>query len=256
MIFYFSGTGNSKYVATRIAAETNDKIIDMAQVLKSGSFNFKVETGEKVGFVFPVYSYGVPTVVSDFVKKLDLDFDAKEEPYSFLIITCGGSIANASGLFIKMLQESNSLVPNAVYSHLMPDNYIPMYNVPTAEQSKDRLEKGNQILENEIIPTIKEEKRHELKPSVLDVLQTAVMYPAYTMLRGTKSFYATDACTSCGLCEQICPTDSIEIQNGKPVWVKKQCTKCLACIHRCPARAIQHGKGTEKRNRYVHPECK
>ncbi|MGI5933052.1 MAG: 4Fe-4S dicluster domain-containing protein, partial [Eubacterium sp.] len=32
------------------------------------------------------------------------------------------------------------------------------------------------------------------------------------------------------------------------------CTKCSACINRCPVQAIQYGKRTKKRPRYVHPD--
>ena len=42
---------------------------------------------------------------------------------------------------------------------------------------------------------------------------------------------------------------------SKPVW-DKDCTMCLACINRCPQEAIQYGKSTEKRGRYLHPDLK
>jgi MinD superfamily P-loop ATPase len=71
-----------------------------------------------------------------------------------------------------------------------------------------------------------------------------------TFARSTRSFSVDDNCNSCGLCERICPIDAIELQNGRPVWVKKHCTQCLGCINRCPQRAIQHGTGTAKRGRY------
>ena len=45
----------------------------------------------------------------------------------------------------------------------------------------------------------------------------------------------------------------IEMIAGRPVWTEDQCNMCLACINRCPAKAIQYGKKTEKRGRYVHP---
>jgi NAD-dependent dihydropyrimidine dehydrogenase PreA subunit len=40
-----------------------------------------------------------------------------------------------------------------------------------------------------------------------------------------------------------------------PVW-GKECTQCLACIHRCPVQAIEYGKATIGKRRYVHPDLK
>ena len=62
-----------------------------------------------------------------------------------------------------------------------------------------------------------------------------------------------DACISCGLCEKICTSGCIEMAAGIPVWTQDKCNMCLACLNRCPATAIQYGKKTEKRGRYVHP---
>jgi NAD-dependent dihydropyrimidine dehydrogenase PreA subunit len=42
---------------------------------------------------------------------------------------------------------------------------------------------------------------------------------------------------------------------GRPAW-EGQCTLCLACLHRCPAEAIQYGKETVGKGRYVNPRVK
>ena len=47
----------------------------------------------------------------------------------------------------------------------------------------------------------------------------------------------------------ICPTNSITIQNGRPVW-GGSCTHCMARICRCPAEAIEYGKKSVGKPRY------
>lgn len=32
-----------------------------------------------------------------------------------------------------------------------------------------------------------------------------------------------------------------------------QCTECLVCLHRCPNEAVQYGKISLNRRRYIHP---
>lgn len=75
----------------------------------------------------------------------------------------------------------------------------------------------------------------------------------YRLCSGTKKFYAEDTCTGCGLCARNCPMQVIVMQDKKPVWTAEKCCKCSTCINRCPAKAIQYGKATKKRNRYVNP---
>lgn len=68
-----------------------------------------------------------------------------------------------------------------------------------------------------------------------------------------KPFFADAKCTSCGICEKICPAQNIKLVSGKPVW-QHRCEQCFACIQWCPDEAIQYGKGTAKKKRYHHPE--
>ena len=70
--------------------------------------------------------------------------------------------------------------------------------------------------------------------------------------KGTSKLYYTEACTSCGLCQELCPMSCITGDNeGHPVW-EGRCTMCLACLHNCPSRAIEHGQDTKGKERYIN----
>ena len=43
MIFYFSATGNSRYVAEKISGQTGEKIISIVDCLKNNNFDFEVD---------------------------------------------------------------------------------------------------------------------------------------------------------------------------------------------------------------------
>jgi NAD-dependent dihydropyrimidine dehydrogenase PreA subunit len=71
----------------------------------------------------------------------------------------------------------------------------------------------------------------------------------------TSKFYATDACTACALCMELCPMRCIEPDDrSRPVW-EGTCTMCLACLHRCPAGAVQYGRDTLGKGRYLNPKA-
>ena len=63
MIFYFSATGNSQYIAQRLAEVTGETLVSITECLLPG---------ERVGFVTPVYFFGLPSIVSEFIRNLDL----------------------------------------------------------------------------------------------------------------------------------------------------------------------------------------
>ena len=61
-----------------------------------------------------------------------------------------------------------------------------------------------------------------------------------------------EKCTGCGLCAKLCPTCTITLHDGHPVW-EDNCTHCMACITRCPAEAIEYGKKSLGKPRYRCP---
>lgn len=56
MIFYFSGTGNSKYIAEKIGGCHNNKGVSISKEMRSnhGELEYYLKKDEIVGFVYPV----------------------------------------------------------------------------------------------------------------------------------------------------------------------------------------------------------
>lgn len=252
MIFYFSGTGNSSYAAHELSKGIKEEIIDLAEAMKNEQFDYKLSPGEKVGFVFPVYFYGIPTIVGEFIDGLTLEMN--EHTYLYAVMTCGGSIAGADQLLKTRLQK-NGYPLSACFELLMVDNYVLMYELSLPSEQKVKLEKADQKL-LEIREKIAQEDRKGYTSGFFGKITTKMAYPFYLSGRKTAKFSVDERCTSCGRCEMNCPEKAIVLEAGKPVWVKDQCVHCLACINACPVEAIQYGKSTKKRRRYVNPILK
>ena len=73
LIFYFSATGNSRHVAQCLQMANGGILVPMDTCLLEGQHKFSVDEGCSVGFVFPVYFWGLPTIVADFIAALQLD---------------------------------------------------------------------------------------------------------------------------------------------------------------------------------------
>lgn len=249
MILYFSGTGNSLHAATEIAKAQGDLPVSIVKELDNGTLQYEFHKNELLGFVYPIYAWGPPQIVLDFIKKIKI---SGEKPYVFSIGTCGGSEGNATHLLQKALL-SKGLSLNSAFSLVMPDNYIFGADVCSESKATKILKSAEERIQviNDIIKK-RQTDVFQLRSGGKPFLHTTIINPLFNRFaRSTKKFYATDACTRCGLCEKICPVHSITIRE-KPVW-GKECTQCSACINRCPAKAIQYGVHTADRGRYVFP---
>jgi NAD-dependent dihydropyrimidine dehydrogenase PreA subunit/flavodoxin len=252
MIFYFSGTGNSLQVAKNIGEKSGEELVSIARVMnsKDGCFEYELRDNETIGFVYPIYAWAPPKMVLNFIEKLR--FKNYKNNYVFSVATCGGNIGNTMKLVNEYLKKKNMNL-NSGFSISMPNNYITMGNVDTRDKEGNKLLAAETTLKN-INNVIMEKKSgvFEVNKGFWPFLLTSVINPMFNKNAiSTKKFYAKDNCTSCGICESVCNSNTIKV-NGKPQW-GEACTQCFACIHYCPVKAIQFGKATESKGRYKNP---
>ena len=240
MIYYFSGTGNSKYVAQRLAETLNETIYDMAMTCD------KHTDAESLGFVMPVYYWGIPNIVLDFLK----DFRIDGKPYIYLVFTCGGSTGAAG----KMFEKAVGRKCNAQFSVIMPDTWTPMFDVSDKAKMEAILNAAEPKID-EIISKVKVKATGNFNRHKGFTPLTPLVYPSYKR-QTTLNFTVSEDCISCGLCEKQCPSGIIKLENGKPVWTDHKCAFCLGCLHRCPKFAIQFGGKTKKHGQFYNPRVK
>jgi ferredoxin len=251
MLFYFSGTGNSLYAATKLLEDTDEELINIAETVNSRHFSYELSSpDEKVGFVFPVYFYGLPSIVSWFISKLE--FTNYSPGYTYAVITCGNSISGADQMLRDKLTKSGHSL-DVVYTLKMPDNYVIAYELPNKMEQLEILSNAELELKK-IKKLIQINNTDGYSSGSKEQLISSAAYSFYLHGRKTKKFYADETCTGCGLCATRCASTAIEIVDGKPTWVKDRCILCLGCMNRCSS--IQYGKATVGRARYVHPILK
>lgn len=255
MIFHFSGTGNSLWVAKQLGEAFNEKLIAIADELNSpeNSFTYSLEEKETVFFVFPVHSWGPAALIKNFVEKIKLKNYNSQAVY--IVCSCGDNCGDTDKIIEKMLLEK-AITVNKVFSIQMPNTYILMkgFGIDYKELEKEKLEKAPRLI-TEIIENIRRGNSTDIyERGNKTFLKSRIVYPLFIKYAiGKNKFFATDKCTSCKLCANICPTKTIEMKERKPVW-KNTCIQCTACIHRCPTQAIEYGNITQNQGRYHHPE--
>ena len=60
MIFYFSGTGNTKFVAKEIAAGIGEDLLFIPDLIRGGRYEFALQPGETVHHPTPIIAGLLP----------------------------------------------------------------------------------------------------------------------------------------------------------------------------------------------------
>ena len=249
IIYYFSGTGNSLAVARDLSYHLEDaEIISIGSVIDSDiRFN-----ADRIGIVFPVYMWGIPLIVRDFVRK----FSGLKGKYIFAVATYG-TLMGATLVKLQKFLKIRDVELKAGFGIMMPGNYIPLYGAADEEKQKKMFVSSKKKIK-EISLIVKEGKKHKIEKSfflfnVVASFLSSMFSPV--ILNTDISFWSDDKCDSCGLCEKICPVENITLKDGKPLW-HNNCQQCMACIQWCPKKAIQFKNKTLRRKRYNNPKVR
>lgn len=248
MILYFSGTGNSAYVAKRIASAIGDEALDLTGKIKSGDYG-ELHSERAWIIAAPTYAWRIPRILENRLERTRLS-GSKE---IYFVMTCGGDIGNA-GKYLRELCDKKGMIYRGCFEIVMPENYIALFSTPDKEEALRIIGRAEPRIDRAIELIKKCEAFPEPTVSLSGRISSGVVNKLfYLMLVNAKKFYATEGCVSCGICAEKCPLNNIAIVNGKPVW-GDNCTHCMACICRCPKEAIEYGKHSRGLIRYTCPK--
>ena len=131
MVFYFTGTGNSRYIAEIISKRLDDDIVSLNEKIKQNDYS-EIHSDRPIVFVFPIYAWQMPHIVRDFIKKVK--FSGTKKVY--FIATCGAESGNAVH-FIKNLCYEKHLHFMGIMTIKMPENYIALFSTPSKEKAAE-----------------------------------------------------------------------------------------------------------------------
>ena len=238
LILYFSGTGNSKFIAELFSRNMNANChsSECYSVEEKLDFRQLIFSQEIIGFCYPVYGSRVPRIMREFVKKhMDVLLHKK------IIIFCTQMIFSGDGAraFIDIFPHRFFEVIYAEH-FFMPNNICNLFLLPLPGKRKirkdiARAERKMQIVCNNISNGIIKKRGFNIISRILGLSQGLFM----PMLEreALDSVMVNNDCTQCNLCVSICPMENLEYQDGK-IAHKSNCTICYRCINMCPQKAI------------------
>ena len=243
MILYFSGTGNSRHLAEKLSSLTGDKAISLAAKLRETPVR-AVSAAKPLVFVCPVHYGRIPRAVEDCIRKIP--FQGNHDAY--FVVTCSDSPQKAEKYVLKLCADKNFRF-RGFASVRMPENNIIDGETCSKEEADALIAKADETAETlarQIVQgsMLRYEPPQKGSGSLFNRLLSAKIKP--------QLFSATDRCTGCAECVRRCPTQNIELSDGKPRW-GTDCTHCLACLNGCPNAAVEYGGKTQGKQRYFLP---
>lgn len=242
MVFYFTGTGNSLYIAKQLS----ESPVSIPQAMKQETLDF---TDESIGIVAPIYGHEMPQMVKDFLKKAAFRTD-----YFYILLTYGNRHGGAAELAKQVCDECGVKV-NYINVIQMVDNWLPSFDM-NEQKAIDK------HIPQQLAPILADlnAKKKAISP-VTDADRAAHQQFLAGISRMPADAWQhllkiSDACVGCGICEKVCPSGSIRVENGRAVHHAGNCQTCLACVHACPQKAIglvmpEKNPNARYRNEYI-----
>jgi len=251
IIYYFTGTGNSLAAAKKISTTLGDcELVSMVS-LKDTTGDI-VPAAERVGIIAPVYDFGLPAIVAEFLERLDL----KKASYTFCVLTMGGIGASALHQANAVAEKKNGRPFDAAWVVRMVGNFVPLYSPAEGAKKEKALSAADKKIQD-IAGKIR--KGLTVRPGIapFSSLLKRFMYEGFIrqIREMDRQFVSDEKCTHCGTCSRVCPVKNIVMVEEKPTW-QHHCELCMACLNLCPAQAIQWTEKTKGRGRYRHPDLK
>lgn len=248
LILYYSGTGNSEYVAKRIGRAVDDTVVDLFERLRNRDCKEMYSERAWV-IVTPTYAWRIPRILEAWLKKTKLSGNRK----IYFVMTCGLNAGNA-GKYLKDLCMRKRMQYFGCMTIVMPENYIAMFRTPSKEEAVNIIQKAEKKIDETVSRIQKKLPFPPEKITPIDRLSSGpVNQLFYPLFVHANKFYVTGECIACGKCEQVCPMKNIRMHHGHPTW-GDHCTHCMACICKCLAEAIEYGKHSKGLPRYTFPK--
>lgn len=253
MIFYFSGTGNTKWVAQQLADATGEELRFIPDELRQGELSYQLKEGERLGFCFPTHGWQPPRIVREFIRKANFipphpvsDISHHTSPiYTYAVTTCGDNMGYAMRILNKELGKKG-LRAQSSFAVLMPESNVcfSFLHLDTPERERQKIDAAKERVRHICEAVVsRQEGLEELIKGPIPFTFTYIIGGYYNkhLINDEKFWVDENSCIQCGLCAKVCPVD--DIKEMPPRWKHDgSCTNCLACYHHCPQHAIHWAK--------------
>jgi ferredoxin len=252
VVYYFSGTGNSRNVAQWLSAEARQHGIEPLLINIAHTDRLHIEPPDPealVVFVSPIHGFNYPPVMVNFI----LRFPKGKNPVVLMNTRAGMLIGKwitpgLTGIAFLMAALVLRLKGYAIRGMRpvdLPSNWIsvhPGLNQRTVKYLHERNHERVTAFAKHIFAGKRSFKA--LREIIQDLLISpiSVLYFFAGRFIIAKTYYASGDCDNCGICIKGCPVKAIKQVDNRPFWTFN-CESCMKCMGNCPKKAIETAHG-------------
>jgi ferredoxin len=267
VILYFSGTGNTDYVARYLARHLAPRLAGLSVEIELRSIDQQpAETLAEFDVLavgFPVYACESPPFFQAYLARLAPGAGRG----AFVFCTKGALAGNAVRRNLQRLAEQGYVPLGGAAVGMPGSDGLAMVGKDSwmarsaLNKDYDHLKDADRLVKRmaEVLTRLTSGEsvtacRQPLPWTVSGVLLDRVWALLYRLFADPfRTRLRADArCTGCGLCVRLCPVDNVELYDGHAHFADG-CVLCLRCLHNCPQEAIQIGNMTVDKFRWHGP---
>ncbi|GAA0762699.1 EFR1 family ferrodoxin [Clostridium sartagoforme] len=237
LILYFSGTGNTKFIANKMGEEfiKNECEIEIHSIEEE--FNIEKISFDYLILGFPKYFEYIPQIFMEFIED-NLHY-SKSEIKTMIFSTGKDKLQTYFDELEKILIEKNFKVilttnfkmPN---SNILSREYLDTKNIDLEEVYNKSLQKIKNEIANFLIENYNKKEINNFKSIIMKKLYK---FRTKDLYKNSYKFSVSSQCDKCNLCVKICPTRNIE-NIGDYIKFRDNCILCCRCMSCCPKNAI------------------
>jgi ferredoxin len=245
LTLYFSGTGNTKYVAELFSRKMNARCFSIED---NADFSADLKANETIAFCYPIYNSRVPRIMRLFAHKHMPDLLGKKV---IILVTQQAFSGDGARVFTDLFDKGAINVIYAEHFNLQQNmGNIPVWSAlfKPGKKTNRRYIRKTEIKMNAVCSNIKNgivKRRGFSKLSeILGYIQgkpwqkdTGEITPARLEKHLMKGVRIHEGCNACNLCAGICPMKNLVNKAGKMEHLNN-CTVCYRCVNRCPQKAV------------------
>lgn len=252
LIYYFSGTGNSKNVATWLSDtaqehQINITLINIAHIDRKSITASSEDT--LIIFISPIHGFNYPPIMLNFI----LHFPKGKNKIVLMNTRAGmlihkwvtPGLTGAAFYFSAMILLLKGYIIKGIFPVDLPSNWIsfhPGLNERTVIFIHQKMKTKVFNFAQRIFSGRSDFR--SLKEAVQDIFISPISMLYYFIGRFflAKTFYASSSCDNCNVCLKNCPVKAIIVVDKRPFWTYK-CESCMKCMGNCPKKAIETAHG-------------
>jgi ferredoxin len=256
LIVFFSGTGNTQFIAEYI----RDHVLDICPfpnyMITLAAMEWAspaiIDTYDLVCLGYPVYEGRAPKNVRDFIERLPVIHDKGV----FVFNTKGLAQGRANRSIMLRLVGKGFRSLGCASLVLPASDAISMFLKKDSRKFREYLHQDFSRIDDvdklvaQISAAIRilQENRdmHDIPcqsaVTILGFFITGLFRLLYLAFGRSmaKRLHTTEACTRCGLCAEQCPIGNIT-KDEQGISFGDRCILCLRCVNNCPQEAVQVG---------------